>query len=86
MEIKREMIFGVLSSFKSAMLPVVAAFGGAIAPAIIYLSLNSGTDLERGWGIPMATDIALCGWCADVAWKSDSYVGKNIFNRPCRCR
>lgn len=58
MEIKREMIFGVLSSFKSAMLPVVAAFGGAITPAIIYLSLNSGTDLERGWGIPMATDIA----------------------------
>ncbi|MFA5805311.1 MAG: Na+/H+ antiporter NhaA [Melioribacteraceae bacterium] len=58
MEIKRELVHGELSSFKSALLPIVAAFGGAILPAIIYLSLNKGTPYESGWGIPMATDIA----------------------------
>ncbi|PKL83696.1 MAG: Na+/H+ antiporter NhaA [Ignavibacteriae bacterium HGW-Ignavibacteriae-3] len=58
MEIKRELVMGVLSDFKSAMLPIIAAFGGAVVPAIIYLILNSGTPYERGWGIPMATDIA----------------------------
>lgn len=58
MEIKRELVHGELSGFKSAALPIIAAVGGAILPAIIYLSLNAGTAYERGWGIPMATDIA----------------------------
>jgi Na+:H+ antiporter, NhaA family len=58
MEIKRELVKGELSNFKSAMLPIVAAIGGAVVPAIIYLSMNSNTEYEPGWGIPMATDIA----------------------------
>ncbi len=58
MEIKRELFYGELSSFKSAVLPFVAAFGGAVMPAFIYLYFNAGTPYERGWGIPMATDIA----------------------------
>lgn len=58
MEIKRELVHGELSNFKFALLPIIAACGGAIVPAIIYLMLNGGTPSEPGWGIPMATDIA----------------------------
>lgn len=58
LEIKREIVEGELSSFKKASLPVLAAFGGAIIPAIIYLILNKNQPGEAGWGIPMATDIA----------------------------
>jgi NhaA family Na+:H+ antiporter len=58
LEIKRELIEGELSSPKRALLPVFAAIGGAIVPAVIFLSFNAGTDTAKGWGIPMATDIA----------------------------
>ncbi|SHE49258.1 Na+/H+ antiporter NhaA [Chryseobacterium takakiae] len=58
LEIKREMIEGELSSFKNASLPIFAAMGGMLVPAIIYASLNYGTTYSNGWGIPMATDIA----------------------------
>ncbi|PVH24251.1 Na+/H+ antiporter NhaA [Sphingobacterium corticibacter] len=58
LEIKREVVEGELSSPKKASLPILCAIGGAIVPALIYLSLNSGTITEGGWGIPMATDIA----------------------------
>jgi NhaA family Na+:H+ antiporter len=58
MEIKREILIGELSSFKKAALPVVAALGGMIVPAVIYGVLNAGTAGGHGWGIPMATDIA----------------------------
>lgn len=58
LEIKREMIEGELSSFKNASLPIFAAMGGMLIPAIIYASLNYGTTYSNGWGIPMATDIA----------------------------
>lgn len=58
LEIKREIVEGELSSFKKASLPVLAAFGGAIIPAIIYFILNKNQPGEAGWGIPMATDIA----------------------------
>jgi NhaA family Na+:H+ antiporter len=58
LEIKREIVAGHLSSFKQASLPVAAALGGMIVPALIYFSLNGGTEYEAGWGIPMATDIA----------------------------
>lgn len=49
---------GALSTFKKASLPVFAAFGGAVVPALIFYAINYGTEIERGWGIPMATDIA----------------------------
>ena len=58
LEIRRELSHGELSSPKKAILPVVAAMGGMIAPAVIYASFNYGTDSISGWGIPTATDIA----------------------------
>jgi len=58
LEIKREIVEGELSSPKKAILPILAAIGGAVVPALIYLYFNSGTPTASGWGIPMATDIA----------------------------
>jgi len=58
MELKREMLVGELADRRQAALPIVAAIGGMIVPALIYLALNPGGDAARGWGIPMATDIA----------------------------
>jgi NhaA family Na+:H+ antiporter len=58
LEIERELYVGELSSFKNAMLPVVAAIGGMIVPALIHFIFNAGTITESGFGIPMATDIA----------------------------
>ena len=58
LEIKREIAYGELSSVKKAMLPVIAAFGGVIAPAVIFTVINHGTAAASGWGIPTATDIA----------------------------
>lgn len=58
LEIKREIVCGELSSTKKAMLPVIAAAGGMLMPALIYICVNGGTDASSGWGIPTATDIA----------------------------
>jgi NhaA family Na+:H+ antiporter len=58
LEIKREVLTGELSTFRQASLPVAAAVGGMIVPALIYASWNYGTPEISGWGIPMATDIA----------------------------
>lgn len=58
MEIKREMISGELSSLKKSLLPVLAAFGGMVVPALIFIFFNGKTNYSHGWGIPMATDIA----------------------------
>jgi NhaA family Na+:H+ antiporter len=58
LEIKREILIGELSSFRKAMLPIVAAIGGMLVPAMIYIAFTGGTEMASGWGIPMATDIA----------------------------
>jgi NhaA family Na+:H+ antiporter len=58
LEIKREIIEGELSSVKKAAMPVFAALGGMLVPALIYFLINKGTPTASGWGIPMATDIA----------------------------
>ncbi|NSL91138.1 Na+/H+ antiporter NhaA [Chitinophaga solisilvae] len=58
MEIKRELTVGELSSFRKSILPVLAAIGGMVFPALIFTLFNSGTPYAHGWGIPMATDIA----------------------------
>lgn len=58
LEIKREIFGGELSSPKKAVLPISAAVGGMLVPALIYIFFNQGTDASDGWGIPMATDIA----------------------------
>jgi Na+:H+ antiporter, NhaA family len=58
LELERELYDGELSNFKNALLPIFAAFGGMIAPALIHFLLNTGTLTQAGIGIPMATDIA----------------------------
>jgi len=58
LEIKRELVSGELRDPKKAALPVMAALGGMVAPAVIYLMLRSGQPGSSGWGVPMATDIA----------------------------
>lgn len=58
LEIRREMHSGELSDLRRATLPVVAALGGMLAPALIYVSLNSTALTRHGWGVPVATDIA----------------------------
>lgn len=58
LELKREIINGELSDFRSALLPIVAALGGICLPALLHFSLNAHTPTQAGMGIPMATDIA----------------------------
>ncbi len=58
LEIRREMKNGELSSVKKALMPVIAALGGVVAPAVIFAVVNHGTPASTGWGIPTATDIA----------------------------
>ncbi len=58
LEIKRELVEGELSDVRRAALPVIAALGGMVVPALLYLACNRGTPTESGWGVPMATDIA----------------------------
>jgi NhaA family Na+:H+ antiporter len=58
LEIKREVLVGELATVKKALLPVGAAIGGMLFPALIFVAFNHGTPTIHGWGIPMATDIA----------------------------
>ena len=59
LEIKREVIDGGLSTFQSAILPIAAALGGMVVPALVYVAFNyDNPESIHGWGIPMATDIA----------------------------
>ncbi|MDN3585650.1 Na+/H+ antiporter NhaA [Pedobacter aquatilis] len=71
LEIKRELVEGELSTVKNATLPVIAALGGMLVPALIYILFNTGTETSKGWGIPMATDIAFA--LAIIAM-----LGKNV--------
>jgi NhaA family Na+:H+ antiporter len=59
LEIKREVVEGELRGARRAALPAVAALGGMVVPALIYAAINAGGEGARGWGIPMATDIAV---------------------------
>jgi Na+:H+ antiporter, NhaA family len=58
LEIKREVLIGELSSFRKAAFPFIAALGGAVVPALLYVWVTFGGEGQKGWGIPMATDIA----------------------------
>jgi NhaA family Na+:H+ antiporter len=58
LEIKRELVTGELRDPRAALLPVLAAFGGVVLPALLFLAVTIGSDAAAGWGIPMATDIA----------------------------
>lgn len=63
LEIKRELIIGELNTPRKAMLPIVAAVGGMVVPASIFWMLAHDGEASRGWGIPMATDIAFALGC-----------------------
>jgi NhaA family Na+:H+ antiporter len=70
LELKREILVGELSSLRDAVLPVVAAVGGMVVPALIYHLLNPEGLTARGWGIPMATDIAFSiGILVLLSWR-----------------
>ena len=58
LEIKRELLVGELSSFRRAILPLIAALGGMIFPAFVYMAASRGTGVERGWAVPISTDVA----------------------------
>jgi Na+:H+ antiporter, NhaA family len=58
LEIKRELLVGELAGWQKASLPAAGALGGMVVPALIYVGFNLGEDTVRGWGVPMATDIA----------------------------
>jgi NhaA family Na+:H+ antiporter len=58
LEIKRELVTGQLNTVRAAALPAIAAVGGMVGPALLYFMLNGSGEAARGWGIPMATDIA----------------------------
>jgi NhaA family Na+:H+ antiporter len=63
LEIKREVLVGELANPRVAALPILAAVGGVVAPAVIYTMLNTSGSGARGWGVPMATDIAFALGC-----------------------
>jgi NhaA family Na+:H+ antiporter len=63
LEVKRELILGELRELRVAALPIAAALGGMVAPAALYLAFQWGEAAQRGWGIPMATDIAFVVGC-----------------------
>lgn len=70
LEIKREILVGELSSLRDAALPIGAAVGGMVVPALIYSLFNYGMPSASGWGIPMATDIAFAiGILVLLAWR-----------------
>lgn len=69
LELKREFMDGELSSLKKASLPMIAAFGGMLVPAVIYFSINKNGSAAHGWGIPMATDIAFALTLLSLAGK-----------------
>lgn len=69
LELKREFMDGELSSIEKASLPMVAALGGMVVPALFYFIINRGTSAEHGWGIPMATDIAFALALLSIAGK-----------------
>src|SRR5215203_1562201 len=83
LEIKRELLVGELSSLRSAALPVAAAVGGAVIPALIYLAINAGTEGVAGWGIPMATDIAFALGGLGPAWPEGTHDAQGVCDGAC---
>jgi NhaA family Na+:H+ antiporter len=69
LEVKRELVLGELRDPRRAALPIAAALGGMLLPALLYLSVQLGEKGESGWGIPMATDIAFVVGCMAILGK-----------------
>jgi NhaA family Na+:H+ antiporter len=70
LEIERELYIGELADFKNALLPILAAIGGMIVPALLHFIFNAGTNTQSGFGIPMATDIAFALGILSLAGKN----------------
>ncbi len=66
LEIKRELLRGELRTLGRALLPLAAAFGGMVVPALAYVGVAEGTPARAGWGVPMATDIAFALGCLSL--------------------
>lgn len=66
LEVKRELVLGELKNLQAAIIPLVAALGGMVVPAALYLVLQWGEAGQRGWGMPMATDIAFVVGCLAI--------------------
>ena len=81
LEIKREFIQGELSNIKQAILPIIAAVGGMLVPALIYIYINFGnTETLNGWAIPSATDIAFSLGILSLLGSRVPYFIKSFFN------
>ena len=98
LEIKREVLVGELSSLRQAALPLAAALGGSILPALLYTVFNAGAEGEKGWGIPMATDITFSLGILSLLGKgvplAKSALRSSVWSKPfirgsqpssCRC-
>lgn len=79
LEIKREILVGELQSLQKAALPIGAALGGMVFPALIYLALNFDSPGAAGWGIPMATDIAFALGILSLAGSDKAPKGLSVF-------
>ena len=78
LEIKGELVHGKLRDPRTAAMPAVAALGGMVVPALLYLLVNAGGDGARGWGIPMATDIAFAVGVVDPARSPGALVAQVV--------
>ena len=81
LEIKREFLQGELSNIKQALLPIIAAVGGMVVPALVYVYINLGDpETLNGWAIPSATDIAFSLGVLSLLGKKSTIISKSIFN------
>ena len=84
LEIKREFLQGELSNIKQALLPIIAAVGGMLVPALFYVFINFGdSETLNGWAIPSATDIAFSLRCSIFIGKKSSIIIKSFFDSSC---
>lgn len=85
LEIKREILAGELAGLQKAMLPLMAALGGMVVPAGIYLAINASDGNLNGFGVPMATDIAFAIGVITILGDPPFYLSQDIPDRASHC-